>query len=138
MPFPAVVDPLVDFTTKGQASQMLGVQRITVGPIWRNVKSDEFAGGAKGDGLTDDTSAIQAALTATSAAGGGTVFFPPGTYVCTGTLNVGGTVGVILQGAGGRSGGAATATLLRYTPSAGTRFIDGRASAGLCIRDMYI
>src|SRR5262249_61873808 len=78
---------------------------------------------------------INAALSATSGAGGGTVFFPPGTYVCTGTLNAGGTVGVILQGAGGRSGGAATATLLRYTPSAGARFIDGRASAGLCIPD---
>lgn len=39
--------------------------------------------GAKGDGTTDDTSAIKAAI---AAAGGGTVFFPVGTYVVSDTL----------------------------------------------------
>ena len=33
--------------------------------------------GAKGDGATDDTAAIQAAINACVAAGGGTVYFPP-------------------------------------------------------------
>jgi len=37
--------------------------------------------GAKGDGLVDDTAAIQATINAASVAGGGTVFFPPGTYL---------------------------------------------------------
>jgi hypothetical protein len=36
--------------------------------------------GAKGDGTTVDTTAVQAAVTACLAAGGGTVSFPPGTY----------------------------------------------------------
>ncbi|HEY0266979.1 MAG TPA: glycosyl hydrolase family 28-related protein, partial [Rhizomicrobium sp.] len=36
--------------------------------------------GARGDGTTDDRAAINAALTAASAAGGGTVYFPAGTY----------------------------------------------------------
>lgn len=36
--------------------------------------------GAKGDGATDDRAAIQAALDAAYAAGGGTVFVPEGTY----------------------------------------------------------
>lgn len=36
--------------------------------------------GAVGDGATDDTAAIQAALTAANTAGGATVFFPVGTY----------------------------------------------------------
>ena len=37
--------------------------------------------GAVGDGVTDDTAAIQAAVDAAAAAGGGTVFFPRGTYI---------------------------------------------------------
>jgi hypothetical protein len=35
---------------------------------------------AKGDGTTDDSAAVQAAIDAAEAASGGTVFFPPGTY----------------------------------------------------------
>ena len=42
-----------------------------------NVQSPQF--GAKGDGVTDDTAAIQAA--ANSCVPGGTVYFPPGVYV---------------------------------------------------------
>lgn len=41
--------------------------------------------GALGDGTTDDTTAVQAAITA-AAVNGGTVFFPPGTYRCNGQL----------------------------------------------------
>jgi hypothetical protein len=41
--------------------------------------------GAVGDGTTDDTSAIQAAVDAVVAAGGGTVYIPNGTYLLNGT-----------------------------------------------------
>jgi hypothetical protein len=44
--------------------------------------------GAVGDGATDDTAAIQAALTAAGAAGGATVYLPGGTYKLTGPLYV--------------------------------------------------
>jgi hypothetical protein len=37
--------------------------------------------GAKGDGATDDTSAIQAAVDDVYTRGGGTLLFPPGTYI---------------------------------------------------------
>ncbi|CAG7656451.1 glycosyl hydrolase family 28-related protein [Paenibacillus allorhizosphaerae] len=53
--------------------------------------------GAKGDGQTDDTAAIQAAIRA-CAERGGTVYFPAGRYICTATLVV--PSGVVLRGAG--------------------------------------
>lgn len=45
--------------------------------IFYNVKDY----GAKGDGQTIDTKAIDAAITAASEKGGGTIFFPAGTYL---------------------------------------------------------
>lgn len=47
-----------------------------------NVKDSLY--GAVGNGTADDTSAVQAAITACNAAGGGIVFFPYGTYSVTG------------------------------------------------------
>lgn len=44
--------------------------------------------GAKGDGVADDTGAIQAAIDAAQNGGGGTVFLPPGTYRVTSTLEI--------------------------------------------------
>ncbi|TDD72760.1 hypothetical protein E1262_02175 [Jiangella aurantiaca] len=53
---------------------------------WANVKIDH---GAKGDGTTDDTAAIQAAVD-TAATAGTVAYFPPGTYKVTGTIHVAG------------------------------------------------
>jgi len=39
--------------------------------------------GAIGDGVTDDTNEVRAALTS-----GGTIYFPPGRYRCTGTITI--------------------------------------------------
>lgn len=51
--------------------------------------------GATGDGTTDDTIAIKAAM---AAAEGSTVYFPPGHYRITSALNVGSTYDINLQG----------------------------------------
>jgi len=51
-----------------------------------NVKAAGF--GAVGDGVTDDTAAILAAITAAVSAGGGAIFFPDGTYNITSPFNL--------------------------------------------------
>lgn len=56
-----------------------------------------LAYGARGDGVTDDTAAVQSAINACAL--GGVVFFPPGkTFAYQGTLHV--PQGVVLQGSG--------------------------------------
>lgn len=62
---------------------------------WFNVKDAPF--NAKGDGVTDDTAAIQAAIVAAKV--GGVVYLPGGKYKITSTLTL--YAGVTLQGASG-------------------------------------
>lgn len=68
--------------------------------IFVNVKLSPYL--AKGDGVTNDAPAIQAAINAVATAGGGVVFVPPGTYLCSSTLSISGDY-VILRGAGWKS-----------------------------------
>lgn len=76
-------------------------------PIF-NVK----AFGAKGDDLTDDTVAINAAKDKAVAAGGGTVYFPPGVYRVSAAVVADGD-NLTFLGAGGR------ASVFKATTSAG-------------------
>ena len=64
---------------------------------WGNVIYNVKAHGAKGDGKTDDTNAIQECIDKAKAAGGGVVYFPAGTYMVSG-LEL--KSDVVLQGAG--------------------------------------
>lgn len=70
-----------------------------------NVRDEAY--GALGDGSTDDTDAIQAAIAACATAGGGTVFIPPADpgdyYKLTDTLTVPGVRGLRIVGASWRS-----------------------------------
>lgn len=68
---------------------------IMVGALPGAYPLDTF--GAKGDGQSDDTQAIQHAIAAAAAAGGGTVLFQVARYYTTGTLIV--PQGVVLSGA---------------------------------------
>ena len=56
--------------------------------------------GAKGDGVTDDSAAIQAALDAADAAGGGIVYIPDGTYICNSARTAMTTDYIHIRGAG--------------------------------------
>lgn len=69
---------------------------------WTSVKSPQTWHGTKavGDGVADDTSAIQLAIGA-AAAKGGTVYLPPGTYRITDTI----LLGTLLQDSGSRPQG---------------------------------
>lgn len=57
------------------------LEGFLVGPAFANVRDPQFAGGATGDGVTDDTAAIQAAIDYIGGLGGGVVFVPPGAYM---------------------------------------------------------
>lgn len=54
-------------------------QKLVQSLAWLSVK--DF--GATGDGTTDDTASVQAAIDACATNGGGVVWFPKGTYACT-------------------------------------------------------
>lgn len=81
--------------TVGGASKAI-TSALAGSALYFNVKDTAY--GAVGDGATDDTSAIQAAVNAAAAAGGGTVFFPSGTYRTTSTITVGATVSLLGNG----------------------------------------
>jgi len=83
--------------------------------------------GAVGNGAANDTTAIQNTITAVGAAGGGVVYFPPGTYLINAALTIGNS-GVSLVGAGQsvtfikQSGGAANT--LNFTSTTGACIFD--------------
>jgi len=79
---------------------------------WHNVH-DVREYGARGDGATDDTAAIQRGIDTIADQGGGVLFFPPGTYNHD-ALQL--RAGVILRGASNQ------ASVLQYTGTGGNVF----------------
>ena len=88
----------VKFTTSAiNASSYGDAQQVSYTPPFANSVSTNVESklaqtvsvmdfGATGNGVTDDTAAIQAAINAVRAADGGTVFVPAGAYVCSATI----------------------------------------------------
>lgn len=113
-----------------------------------NVKDAQFAGGALGNGTGDDTAAIQAAINAAVAAGGGTVLFPFGNYPISSPLNTYGSastnaVAIRLKGDGGAYDFAATIGLkagFGQNPAinAITTLASNGQQTGLAIENLYI
>lgn len=97
-----------DGSTVLQALNVLPIDRTTsrlhsvqaaLSPLF-NVKDPDY--GAVGDGTTDDLAAIDAAIAAAKAVGGGTIFFPPGTYAISGEIVVDAS-NILLLGCGSDS-----------------------------------
>lgn len=112
--------------------KVITTDSVTGGPV-RDVRFH----GAKGDGATDDVTAIQAAITA--AASGSEVYFPPGTYrVCSGLpilvtkpLNIHGSGwGTIIQPCAAASG---TTDVFLFQPA-----VAGVQMKGFRVADLQI
>src|SRR5271169_4096215 len=84
---------------------------------WYNV----LAYGADNTGATDTTAAVQAAITACSAGGGGVVYFPQGTYKIVSTLNVSST-GMTFLGVGREGNAQITNSSTLLLPAAADGF----------------
>jgi Pectate lyase superfamily protein len=90
--------------------------------------------GARGDGVHDDTDAIQQAFAAASQNHlGATVLLPPGSYKISRTLTLSDVTGLVVKGSGGRTrlqwAGNATAPLLELGSLQHSRFEDFSVNA---------
>lgn len=103
------VDALQDSKADAASPVFTGDVTVPGGQVvplgWFNVKGNGFD--AVGDGVADDTLAIQAAIDAANAAGGGTVYLSAGTYKLTDS--------VILKSHVKLKGDGITATVLTQT-----------------------
>jgi hypothetical protein len=73
------------YTADSSGNQTIDSVITKATPVY-NVKHQDW--GALGDGATDDTSAVQLAIDAIATAGAGVLYFPLGTYVIDGTLDI--------------------------------------------------
>lgn len=85
--------------------------------------------GAVGDGATDDTAAVQAAVDALASGGGGVAYLPPGTYLC-GQISLGNNVWV--------RGDGTYATTLKLKNGANANLLDGSVKTGVRISDLTL
>jgi hypothetical protein len=105
---------------------------ITVNSAF-NVKLSPY--GAKGDGSTDDTTAIQSAVTAVCASGGNLIL-PPGTYPISSTiLTPKQCNGILFRGSGGYS---AKGSILKWIGASGGTVLNVYASSWDSFKDFTI
>ncbi len=131
--------------TESAPAKLVNVKGSTKASHGRVVNVRNF--GAVGNGLTDDTAAIQAAIDAASkTGGGGVVYIPAGHYLISKTLVIHDTKSLILRGTG--SGGFArpykfnrprsNGTDLIWTGQAGGTLMELRWSGAIIIKDLVL
>jgi len=115
---PALGDALVGFRQSNSSGNLAGsVGRTVHQKLQESISVLDF--GAVGDGVADDTAAIQNAITQIKTTQGGVINFPPGDYRITSTILVD-EDNVFLQGSGGGGFKAGIASLRN---SAATRIV---------------
>lgn len=131
-------DVLTDLYTStggvnGQYLESAGATARTIKSKFSELSVSVKDFGAKGDGLTVDTTAIQAAINRVEFLGGGEVYFPPGTYLIDQTLRRGVIDGVHIRGAGAGvsiiKNTSGTANAITCANSSGGSFSDLSVSA---------
>lgn len=92
--------------------------------------------GAVGDGSTDDTLAINAAITAVNASGGGIVYFPAGTYL---VADAGGSTGISLLSKVTLRGAGVGATTIKTKNSSNAHLINiSDGTSDVAVTDMTL
>lgn len=96
--------------------------------------------GATGDGVTDDTATIQAAIDTFDDHIGGTLYFPFGVYKCASALDLSGHLYLNLQGVSGVTTGgyAATGSVLSFSGTGAGNFINMAGCIGCELNNLYI
>lgn len=134
------------------ASSAFGFSRLgTIANVQTVFNVRDPAYGAKGDGTTDDTAAIQAAFNAKDTAGGGTVFFPIGHYKITSAIDIGSAIcvvrgerwnsniGGLFGDAGwGPAGGYVTGSCIHQVTAGANGLVWSHFGTGMGIRDLAI
>lgn len=95
-----LIESITNNVTAVPSDYWLKVSRLlNTGPgTFYNVRNPDY--GAVGNGTTNDTTAIQAAITACQNAGGGIVYLPPGTYSVVGLVVSASNVAIVGSGWG--------------------------------------
>lgn len=114
----------VSYTPAGTGAEATTVQA----KLRETVSVKDF--GAVGDGVTDDTAAIQAAIDALDSAGGGSVFFPIGTYKLTSALSIVDSIQFI--------GASKAATILYQTGTSGEHVLSGDATSSFSLKSITL
>jgi hypothetical protein len=111
-----------------------GAKRRTVqSKLRESISVADF--GAKGDGTTDDTAAVAAAVNSLPT-GGGSVYFPPGQYLLTSFPDMTNSIGVRIYGAGGMSAGAGRPTEIMINATGSSPFINAPGSTAFVAEDI--
>src|SRR6185437_15489102 len=116
----AVKSSKLSFTAPGTGA----VARTVQAKLWETLSIEDFGG--VGDGVTDATAALQAALNAANAAGGGTVYVPAGNWLI-GAITL--PVNTGITGAG--------KFVTSFIPNAASITLFTSISTGLAVNQMF-